>query len=165
MRDVSRLYLDTNVLIAIGEGAGQMPSLLRDLIQTLSVDEQFLFTSELSLAELLVVPNRQKNVELIRLYDNWIQPDGWLIARPVDKPVLWGAALIRAAYPAIKLPDAIHVSTALRHKCSHFLTADKRFPDEFNVTNDQRGRLISAKIDVVEMTVETLAKIVAERQL
>lgn len=164
MGDVSRLYLDTNILIAIGEGAGQISGLLYDLIQTLKVGEQFLFTSELSLAELLVVPVRQKNDELIRLYDNWIQPEGWLIARPVDKPVLWGAALVRAAYPAIKLADAIHVSTALRYECSHFLTAEKRLPTQFEIASEQRGRIVSAKIDVIEPTVDALTKIVTERQ-
>lgn len=164
MAEIARLYVDTNVLVSLGEGSDEISRAILDLVGTIMPDEEFLFTSELTLAELLVVPQREKNEDLIRLYDNWIQPEGWLIAKPVDKPVLWGASLIRATYPSIKLPDAIHVSTAMRHGCNHILSADKRLPREMEVTIMQDGHLIGiAKVEVVLLTVDSLAEIVVSR--
>ena len=37
------------------------------------------------------------------------------------------AAELRAALPALKLPDAIHAATSLLHSCTTLLTNDARF--------------------------------------
>lgn len=43
------------------------------------------------------------------------------------------AARLRAQYPALKLPDAIHAATAQAFACSHFLTNDMRFGEVPNL--------------------------------
>ncbi len=136
---IDRLYLDTNIFIALAEGADDLSRALWDIVGIQKPDELFLCTSELTLAELLVRPYRQKDDELLRLYDNWLVSGGLFEVAPIDKPILWGAAIIRAGYSTIRLPDAIHLSTALRMGCSHVLSADRGIPDELDIRSRQPG--------------------------
>lgn len=136
---VNRLYLDTNMLIALAEGADDLSRTLWELVGSQKPDERFLCTSELTLAELVVRPYREKDDKLLRLYDNWLVSGGIFEVAPIDKPILWGAAIIRAQYSTIKLPDAIHLSTAIRMGCGHLLSADRGIPDELEVWSRQYG--------------------------
>jgi len=47
--------------------------------------------------------------------------------RPVDRSVLIDAARLRGR-TGLRLPDAIHASTALASGCDTFLTNDRRLP-------------------------------------
>lgn len=44
---------------------------------------------------------------------------------PADKAVCTKAAELRRKYPGLKLPDAIHLATAIHSKANNFITADK----------------------------------------
>ena len=44
---------------------------------------------------------------------------------PLTEPVCERAARLRATYP-FKLPDALHLATAIEHGCGLFLTADSK---------------------------------------
>lgn len=120
-----RVYLDTNVLIYAFEGGS--PNKVR-LIELLAGNDgstpAYLFTSELTLAEVLVHPFSNNNFDLVQSYDNLLNNSAILIACPIDQSVLWHAALLRSHYSSLKLPDAIHLSTAMRMRCTHFLSAD-----------------------------------------
>lgn len=131
-RPITRLYIDTNVLIALAEGSDELSELLWDMFST-NAGNGFLCTSELTLAELAVLPYRDKMPELLRLYDGWFTSNGLFAVAPVDRTVLLGAAFIRGRNPGIRLPDAIHLATAASLGCSHILSADRRLPDEFKI--------------------------------
>lgn len=135
--DIDRLYLDTNALIALAEGSDALSASLYELAGAQSVGEEFLFTSVLSLAELLVQPYKSQNDSLIDLYSNWLVDGGWLNVGPVDRDVLLYAAVVRSQYHAIKLPDAIHISTAIAFRCTHFLTDDKRLPERIELWHER----------------------------
>jgi predicted nucleic acid-binding protein len=45
---------------------------------------------------------------------------------PVTADVLESMARLRAALPAMRTPDAIHIATAQLAKCDVFLTNDRR---------------------------------------
>lgn len=47
-----------------------------------------------------------------------------VIALALDSPIFDKAAGLRAAYPPLKTPDALHLSTALHHGCTEFWTND-----------------------------------------
>lgn len=87
-------------------------------------------SSDLTLAETLVEPNRTKNTELSERRENlWNQPNTGLL--PISKDILRMAAKLRAETPGLKLPDAIHASTSLYYGCILFITNDlgfKRIP-------------------------------------
>lgn len=164
MAAIDRLYLDANALISLGEGSGPIFELLLELAESQKPDEGFLFTSELTLAELLVRPFRDEDENLIQLYDNWTVSGGWLTVGPVDRDVLWSAALARAENSTIKLPDAIHLSTAVGFRCTHFLTADKRIPNPVQISNRRFGSTRrSAPLEILRLDEETLRMIIRGR--
>jgi predicted nucleic acid-binding protein len=121
-------YLDTNIFIKAFEGRDEQSRALLELFSQEPPTGFIPFaTSELTLAELLVGPYRRNDDigDLGRMhYETLIQPSEWLIVVPVDREVLAGAALLRSLHP-VKLPDAIHISSALKLGCAQFMTDDQ----------------------------------------
>lgn len=130
MERIRRLYLDANILMLLGEGRDDRAVLLTELAAAQEPSPKpFLCTSELTLAEVLVKPYREKDDRLIQQYENWMVLGGFMEIGPVHSSSLRFAAVLRAQYKSIKLPDAIHLSTAIGFGCSHFLSGDTRIPD------------------------------------
>jgi predicted nucleic acid-binding protein len=164
MASIARLYLDTNVFIAMAEGADDLSSELYGLVGAQRPEQAFLCTSELSLAELLVQPYRDENDGLIQLYDNWINSGAWLEVRPVDRGVLWYAAVVRQQYRSVKLPDAIHISTAIGLDCTHFMSGDRRLPSEIILYHKRWGTERGpAKLAMLPLDLDTVTRIRGER--
>ena len=84
------------------------------------------FTSDLTLAEVLVKPFRENNVAWQRTYQEALQPSVNLKLLPISRAILIAAAQVRAQ-SLIKLPDAIHAATAQQVSCGSFLTNDPGF--------------------------------------
>ncbi len=120
-----RIYLDTNIFIAAFERRDAVSDRLAEMFSSGRKRTGRLFaTSELTLSELLVVPMRDGNSALAHYYSNVLSDNEWLHACPITKPILVSAAGLRADRKGLRLPDAIHLATALATDCSHFLTED-----------------------------------------
>jgi predicted nucleic acid-binding protein len=129
-----RVYLDTNVFIEIFEGRTSLSGLLTELIlATPELRPQRFVTSELTLSELLVAPIEAGRQDLARLYDSWTITNTYLEVVPVVRDVLRDAASLRARDKTLRLPDAIHLTTAQGTQCRYFLTKDKRIKGQFGV--------------------------------
>jgi len=120
-----RIYLDTNVFVEMFERAGPVNKALTQML-ALADDRGVprFVTSELALAELLVKPIEQSRHDLIAVYDNITVSNPFLEVVPVGRKILADAAF--ASQKSIKLPDAIHLTTAAHAGCRYFLTADRR---------------------------------------
>lgn len=133
-RVASRVYLDSNVFIEAFEGRGRLAELLRKLLLTANVPAgPPLVTSELTAAELLVKPLQLGRHDLVQICDNWTISNPYLEVVPVVRGVLKDAAELRARDRGLKLPDAIHMTTAIGTRCRYFLTNDKRIKGQFGV--------------------------------
>jgi predicted nucleic acid-binding protein len=129
------VYLDANVFIEMWENRGTPDSeKIWDMFSRgLSRGWRFV-SSELSLAEVLVKPifdaKQTGDWRLVDAYRFHIYDKG-LFQRivPIFRDILDMAANVRSENKAIKLPDAIHLSTALIEKCSAFVSNDTRFVD------------------------------------
>ncbi len=142
MITVERVYLDTNVFIMLSEKTHRLQQLLVKMISAQPVSKPQMFaTSELTLSELLVKPHQTGDDTLIEGYESLILNSEWLDVRTVDRGVLYYAAVIRAQYHHLKLPDAIHVSSAIGQRCSHFLTDDQGIKDRYDVVHTRYGFL------------------------
>jgi predicted nucleic acid-binding protein len=150
MEEVSRLYVDANIIIHLVEHRDELSKALTDLFTAQDNGRPFLVTSELTLTELLIGPCRDGDDRLIHRYEASTWSNDQLEVAPVIRAVLWDAAVLRAQYATLKTPDAIHVSTAIGMRCSHFLTADKRLANRYELTHHRyalaRG---SATLDVI----------------
>lgn len=105
-----RVYLDTNIFIYALEGYRTFRTAIATLFDALDRQELFAVTSELTLAEALVKPFLDRNVEREAAYLRILQPSASLQMLPVNRDVLVAAARLRAE-TSIKLPDAIHAAT------------------------------------------------------
>lgn len=117
------IYLDTNVFIYLLEMYPQFISVLTDLFSRIDSGQLLAITSELTLAESLVKPIMENNLHLQHIYQSILQTSDFLEVVPVSRQVLLEAAKIRAINN-IKLPDAIHLATALTNHCQFFITND-----------------------------------------
>ncbi|HYE19144.1 MAG TPA: type II toxin-antitoxin system VapC family toxin [Tepidisphaeraceae bacterium] len=120
------IYLDANVFIYAVEGLPSAAAKLASLFQRIDRGDFRAFTSQLTLAEVLVKPIRSNDAAIRGPYEQMVRTAGSLTVVDVSRDVLVGAATLRAGM-SIKLPDAIHASTALREGCTTFVTNDQRF--------------------------------------
>lgn len=125
----SRVYLDTNIFLRAFEGS-QTDDIAKDIVGLFGLSARApatFVTSQLTLAEALVHPLRDGNTNAQRRYELLLaNPSPWLHVQPVEKSILVDAAHLRAAI-RLKLPDAIHLATALQANCSHILSSDADF--------------------------------------
>jgi predicted nucleic acid-binding protein len=118
----SRIYLDANVFIYAVEGNDDIANILRKLFELFRQNRGVGVTSELTLAEVLPKANavqRRNYLDLIvwsRIFD----------LRPVSRDILIETADYRKAAGNAKLPDAIHVVTAIRSECRIVISSDLR---------------------------------------
>jgi predicted nucleic acid-binding protein len=118
----SRVYLDANVFIYAIEGSPEVAAPLQHLFELFRRKRSTGVTSELTLAEVLpraTTAQRRMYLDLIiwsRTFD----------LQPVSRDVLVETADYRRIARMPKLPDAIHVVTAIRTGCRIVLSADSR---------------------------------------
>lgn len=120
-----RAYLDANVFIYAVEAYPPFAAWLTDLFAYIDRAEIAAVTSEMTLAELLVAPLRENNPAKEAACLAIIQERPGLAVHPVDRDVLVEAARIRAS-GSLKLPDAIHVASAIQSDCDILITNDRR---------------------------------------
>ncbi len=124
--DVS-LYLDSNVFVyAFEGGTGPLRDSASLIVRRVFMGESAGCTSVLSRAEVLVHPLGKRQVELADRYRRLLTAAGPIDVRPVEPRIADLAAELRADYSSLKLPDAIHIATAIQADCGAFITADKR---------------------------------------
>jgi predicted nucleic acid-binding protein len=149
----SKLYFDANVFIYAVEGSDDIAGRLRTLFELLSNILNLAVTSELTLAEVLpkADPIRRPNYLELILYS------GLFDLHPVTRDVLMETADCRRIaavsrpdaskpYPSMpRLPDAIHVVTAVRAGCGRILSFDRalKLPEGMDrLTRDGLPQLI-----------------------
>lgn len=120
-----RIYLDTNTWIYALEGYSAFRPQLTLLFEQMQAGTLTGITSELTLAELLVKPCRDQELEQQARYKKAIANRKNFFIMPVLRDLLIDAADVRAK-TQLKLPDAIHAATALRTNCTTLLTNDRQ---------------------------------------
>lgn len=153
------IYLDANIIIDMVEMAGETGDMLRSFATEHPVDRPPLFrTSALTLSEVLVHPFRTGNPDVASVYMNMLAGEYWLDVAPVSSRVLEAASVLRAAHSALKLPDAIHVATAMLSGCSHFLTEDQRITSFEPLRHPFRAETFPS-LQVIRLDMATLSSI------
>lgn len=119
-----RVYLDTNIIIYAIEANPDFHERAKALIEAIDCDEILAVTSELTVAEALVKPIASGRSDIVSQYEAFLLSDSKLRLVAVDRTILRSAADLRARMN-IKLPDAIHVASAIETDCEIFLSQDR----------------------------------------
>lgn len=122
------VYLDTNIFIyALESPSEEKADRCRSLMDRLRRFPGIGVTSELTLAETLAPPSGRASQGPVRdrSYIELLVHADFVRLVPIDRQTLYETAQLRKVRP-MKLPDAIHVVTAVRTGCTHLVSADKR---------------------------------------
>jgi len=120
-------YLDSNVLIYGFEGPpGAVRNGVGAILRDIHLGRLRGYTSLITRAEVLVYPLRHSHTELADRYRALLSGEGAVVVQTLDQRTVDRAAELRAEYPVLRLPDALHLATALWFRCRSFITADKR---------------------------------------
>lgn len=128
LRGESISYLDSNVLIYAFEGPVQSARrrLLAGLFRDLSERNTRACVSVIARAEVLVQPLRDGDVRLAAWYRQLLSGHDLLGVLAVNQPIADLAAELRVERSALRLPDAVHLATALYNGCANFVTGDRQ---------------------------------------
>lgn len=127
-----RIYLDANIFIYGLEGGNEASERIAELLIRASTGANRLLTSEFVAAELFIKPYREDDKVLVEQYEFVLSGRG-IEVLPLTAIACRQAAALRAARPALKLPDAIHVAVAMTGGASYFLTADRGITSPFEM--------------------------------
>jgi predicted nucleic acid-binding protein len=147
----SFIYLDTNVFIKAVEGLDEAASPAKTLIQALRHRRSGLAaTSEITFAEVLAPAKRPDALPLHmkrRAYLDLLLWSGFVALIPVNRDILIETAALRAT-SKFKLPDAVHLVSAILARCRFFVSADRDFDkmpegmERLNCNHDDLPRLL-----------------------
>jgi predicted nucleic acid-binding protein len=160
----ARLYMDTNIFISALENNDDVSKKLLELISlNESGAKPVLMTSEIALAELVVHPLRRNDTRLLEIYDNITIGNAFISVGTVSREVLWYAAILRAEHSSLKLPDAIHLATAMLSGCKYFLTSDTRLKGTYTISPFPQAFLqVSAQTRIVRPELPILDQLLSE---
>lgn len=124
-----RVYVDSNVFIYAVEGVATTAAPAKRRIAHLRARPGLMYTSEITLAEVLA-PSRQPRAWPLhmkrRVYLDLFIWSGVVTLVPVTRSILIETADLRTV-TKLKLPDAIHLVSAIRAQSGFMVSGDKDF--------------------------------------
>jgi predicted nucleic acid-binding protein len=131
MTDGPLVYLDANPFIYGLERASAISAPIKTLSEALRAGPGAGITSGLTLAEVLApTKGRKRTPQLKRAYLDLMVWSHFIDLQPISRGILYETVNLRAtrATAKLKLPDAIHLATAIRGRCRFFVSGDKGIP-------------------------------------
>lgn len=125
---VPRVYLDANVFIAAFENPGAHSDHAWWILDAVERGEIVGGTSEITLAEVLVKPLDVGAIDLAKGYQEMISNGSKFEVVSVRRDILIEAARFRSRRRSLKLPDAVHLASALALSCSYMISDDQKLP-------------------------------------
>jgi len=119
---MSRVFWDTNLFIYLFENYGDLSKQVISMRERMLEREDHLFTSALTLGEILVKPLEKGDAELVRNYAEAISATATLL--PFDGETAADYARIRKDR-SIKAPDPIQLACAAHARIDLFITNDE----------------------------------------
>ena len=122
-----RIGVDTAIFIYFIEGAPVWLPLITPLFRAADRGQLELFTSVVTLLEVLVVPFRADNESLAGRYEALLTSSRGVRLIDMTRNQLRRASRLRAL-TGMRTPDALQLSAAQEAGCAAFLTNDRRLP-------------------------------------
>jgi predicted nucleic acid-binding protein len=123
LQTVTRLFLDTAPVVYYVEEDIHYLALVDPVFDRLDAGMLVAVTSPVTLAECLVMPYRNNQVELQQVFSDVIVNGANVLFASIDREMGRRAAELRARYN-LSLTDAFQTAVALQSGCDAFLTND-----------------------------------------
>jgi predicted nucleic acid-binding protein len=121
---MSRVFLDTNIFIYLIEDDGEFGRKSVELLEWLTARRDLVYTSTLTLGEVLTQPLSKGDTRLADLYEEKLGSPGIHLLE-FDRMSARNYARLRLDR-SIKAPDAMQLSMAASARCDLFITNDER---------------------------------------
>jgi len=126
------VYIDANIFIYAIEGNEEYKEKISALFSRIIETKSMIITSELTLTECLVKPYSENDNVSVSNYEAYIKNSDFLMLKPLPLKLLKKSAQLRGIYKN-KLPDSIHLATALSENCNVFITNDVKIKVPNNI--------------------------------
>lgn len=120
--------LDTNIFILAYNKKTSRGEKAQELLDKVLHSGDQMFISVIVFEEFLVKIYKQRLEKNLVDYENFLTADGLMTVVEVTRQIARAAAKIRADYPSVRAPDAIHLASAIESNAKIFYTTDKRLP-------------------------------------
>ncbi|MBX9777487.1 MAG: type II toxin-antitoxin system VapC family toxin [Xanthobacteraceae bacterium] len=123
-------YLDSMTFIFAIEGVPAVSEPARALLSALQKNPGVGITSELTLAEVLAGSEHGLEADIKRAYLDLMVWSKFLDLIPINRTILYDSAKLRHVHKRthdkkLRLPDAIHLATAIQARCRYFVSHDE----------------------------------------
>ena len=120
-----RTALDTSLFIYAFEEHPTFWLVASEILRMIDNGQAAGIISSLTIGELAVGPLQHGNRELAHVYEAYISNFPNMTTVDVSREIIRESARIRASY-GVRLPDAIHLATAVQADADVFITNDRR---------------------------------------
>jgi predicted nucleic acid-binding protein len=118
-----KFFIDTAPLIYFIEGNKKYQEVLDRFFKSNQQGLSILYSSVLTLTELLVHPMKLNREDLVQKYELILTQSQYFELIPLDVEIAKLASKLRVKY-GLKTPDAIQIATSIQVGCDFFLTND-----------------------------------------
>lgn len=122
------IALDTNIFILAYDKKTPKGDIARELLQKNKEANSKIFISVIVIEEFLVRIYKQELEKDILKYEDFITAGGFITVVDVNRQVARLAAKLRAEYTSLRIPDALHLASAIEVGAKVFITTDRRLP-------------------------------------
>lgn len=129
-----KIFLDTAPLIYFIEGNSQYQEKLKQVFDSNDKGDFVFITSSITLLEVLVMPFREEQINLVEKYINILTNAPGIELFEITNTISIKAAELRAKYN-LRTPDAIQLATAIEYNADYFLTNDLRLKSVHEVNS------------------------------
>jgi len=119
------IYADTGIIMRLIEGTDRVRIPIESRLHKIDDEDCTIVTSRLSRLECRCRPLRDKQNDLLDLYESFFASRE-VALKEIDAAVVEKATIVRATQ-GLKTPDAIHAATAILSAASMFWTTDRGF--------------------------------------
>ncbi len=123
------IALDTNIFILAYNPKDSKGQRALELLN--KIRESNVYISVLVLEEFLIKIYKQGLEKNLSQYENFLTSGGLFTVVDVSREIARQAAKLRADYPSLRTPDALHLASAISSGANIFYTTDRRIPPKF----------------------------------
>lgn len=122
------ISLDSNIFIRAIDDPTSLGEKARNFIDQIKELSPVIFISTMVLEEFFVGVYKEKRDKDIPILLEFITLEGLCTIVDFNREIALRAAKLRAEYPSLRAPDAIHLASAIESKAKIFFTTDRKLP-------------------------------------